>query len=80
MYNSIMLPLSQSPVSPGVNPMSPDAPQSTVNMNAVQCQVVSIPAQSVVYREVKDQPDGNAANMHFEHDEKENVHEIGMQA
>ncbi len=63
-----------------VNMMSPDAPQSTVNMNAVQCQVVSIPAQSVVYREVKDQPDGNAANMHFEHDEKENVHEIGMQA
>ncbi|KAL0019055.1 hypothetical protein WJX79_000368 [Trebouxia sp. C0005] len=55
-------------------------PASIVNLNVVQCHVVKIPAQSAAYREVKDQPDGNAANMRFVHDEKENVHEIGMQA
>ena len=58
--------------------MSSDAFPSTVNLNAVQCHVVEIPAQLVAHREVKDQPD--AANMQFEHDEKENVHEVGMQA
>ncbi len=63
-----------------VSVMSSDALRSTVNLNAVQCHVVKIPAQSKAYREVRDQPDGNVANMHFVHDEKENVHEIGMQA
>ena len=61
-----------------VSVMTSDALPSTVNLNAVQCHVVEIPAHLVAYREVKDQPD--AANMHFEHDDKENVHEVGMQA
>jgi len=60
--------------------MSSDALRSTVNLNAVQCHVVNIPAQSVAYREVKDQPDDNVANMQFTHDEKENVYGIGLQA
>ena len=73
--------VQQTLVQPAaVSVMSSDALQSTVNLHAVQCHVVKIPARSVAYREVKDQPDGNVANMHFVHGEKENVGEIGMQA